>query len=101
MKIVLPFSETRIREIGLYLAEFALEFVPGDADMNRYEPRDFLLLFDTWYVKFILYAETNRLVSRSEIRTLVENYDKLDSYIKEAATNCAIHQAVNANPLHD
>jgi hypothetical protein len=101
MKIVLPFSEKRIREIGLYLAEFALEFVPGDTDVNKYDTRDFLLLFDAWYDKFIQYAETNRLVSRSEIRSLVENYDKLDSFIKNAAAGCAIYQPVHANPLHE
>ncbi|HJZ42016.1 MAG TPA: hypothetical protein VJ203_16725 [Bacteroidales bacterium] len=101
MKIVLPFSDKRIREIGLYLAEFALEFVPGDGDVNAYDTNDFLMLFDTWYDKFIRYAETNRLVSRGELRALTENFDELDSFIKEAAINTAIRHAVHVNPMHE
>jgi len=79
----------------------SLEFVPGDGDVNAYDTNDFLMLFDTWYDKFIRYAETNRLVSRGELRALTENFDELDSFIKEAAINTAIRHAVHVNPMHE
>jgi hypothetical protein len=89
MKNVMPFNDERILEIGLYLAEFALEFVPGDLDLNTYDGNDFLLLFDAWYENFIRYAETNHLIRHDEIVALTENLNELDIFIKEAAIDAA------------
>jgi hypothetical protein len=89
MNNVMPFTNSRILEIGLYLAEFAVEFVPVEADMNTYDGNDFLLLFDAWYENFIRYAETNSLVTRDERFALYENLNELDGIIKEAAIDAA------------
>ncbi len=89
MKNDLSFTEKRIHETGLYLAEFALEFLPGDAALNSYDANDFLLLFDIWYNNFIRYAETNGLVSCDELLDMQENRDDLDVFIKAAAIDAA------------
>jgi hypothetical protein len=89
MKNVMPISKKRILEIGHYLAEFALEFVPGDLDQNTYDASDLLLLFDVWYSNFIRYAETNNLITQDELLILTKNPDELDGFIKEAAIDAA------------
>ena len=85
MKKVISFPYKRINDIGQYLAEFALEFVPGNADLNKYDDNYFVRVFDTLYEKFIRYAETNNLITREELLILNENPMGMDSYIKEAA----------------
>jgi hypothetical protein len=89
MKNATPITNKRIPEIGLLLAQFALDFVPEDADLNAYNGNDFVLLFDSWYEKFIRYVETNNLVTRFEALVLTENMNELDDLIKEAAIDAA------------
>jgi|GEM_PF-2666154 len=89
MRNTTPFAKKRILDIGLYLAEFALEFVPGDKGQNPYDADDFLLLFDIWYKNFIWYAKTNTLITCDEVLTLTENLNGLDGLIKEAAIDAA------------
>ena len=101
MKIVLPFSEKRIRLTGLYLAEFALEFVPGEEDVNSWNASDFLSLFDGVYANFIRYLETNSLVTRQEILVLTENPQELDGFIKEAAIDSAREIIMNCSTGSD
>ncbi|MBP1669465.1 MAG: hypothetical protein H6Q21_1831 [Bacteroidetes bacterium] len=82
-------TESRINDLGLYLAEFALDFVPGDEDVYSYDANDFLALFDQWFPHFIRYAETNRMFDRGEREALTENIDELVGYIKDAAIDAA------------
>lgn len=89
MKRVMTFPNKRILEIGQYLAEFALEFVPGDKNPNASNPKKLSLVMDTWYEKFIRYAETNKLITPEEIWMLNENPNGLDESIKEAAIHAA------------
>jgi hypothetical protein len=89
MKIAMPFSEKRIRLIGTYLAEFALDFIPGSTDTSSWDANDFLALFDREYSHFLRYVETNRLVTRNELLILSENLNELDDLIKEAAIYAA------------
>lgn len=89
MRKATPFTKKRIVEIGRYLAEFSLEFVPVDKDQNPYDTDDLLLLFDIWYKNFIWYAKTNRLITRDELLTLIENLNGLEGVIKEAAVSVA------------
>jgi hypothetical protein len=79
----------RIKEMGLYLAEFAMDFLPGDADVNAYNANDFLALFDQWYPHFIRYAETNRMLEAGEKDVLQENEGDLIGFIKDAAVDAA------------
>jgi|WetSurSiteA1Bulk_404760.scaffolds.fasta_scaffold00146_4 hypothetical protein len=85
----MSFPIKRIREIGKYLAEFALEFFQGNADPGSYEADQLLVFFDTWFDNFIRYAETNSLITRDEVQMLTENPNGLDDYIKEAAVEAA------------
>jgi hypothetical protein len=80
-------TEKRINDLGLYLAEFALDFVPGDDDVNTYDANDFLALFDAWFPYFLRYAETNRMFENGEKESLAET--ELVSYIKDAAVDAA------------
>jgi hypothetical protein len=89
MKNATPITNKRIPEIGRLLAQFALDFVPDDADLNDYNGNDFVLLFDSWYEKFIRYVETNNLVTHFEALVLTENMNELDDLIKEAAIDAA------------
>ena len=89
MKNVMPFTTSRVLEIGHCLAEFAVEFVPVEADISAFNGNDFFSLIDTWYENFIRYAETNSLVTRDEIFALNENFYGLDVFIKEAAIDAA------------
>lgn len=89
MKIAMPFSEKRIRSIGTYLAEFALDFIPGGTETSSWDANDFLTLFDREYPHFLRYVETNRLVSRYELQVLLDNLNELDDLIKEAAIEAA------------
>jgi hypothetical protein len=85
----LQMTEQRINDLGLYLAEFALDFLPGDADVNTYDANDFLALFDKWFRHFIGYAETNRMFETGEKKALAENDNDLVSFIKDAAVDFA------------
>jgi hypothetical protein len=87
--VIMPLTTSRVIEIGHYLAEFAVDFVPIEADISAYNSNDFFSLIDTWYENFIRYAETNHLVSRDEIFALRENFYGLDVFIKEAAIDAA------------
>jgi hypothetical protein len=82
-------TENRINDLGLYLAEFALDFVPSDEDVYSYDANDFLTLFDQWFRHFIRYAETNGMLENGEQVALNENNDELVSYIKDAAVDAA------------
>jgi hypothetical protein len=82
-------TENRINDLGLYLAEFALDFVPSDEDVSSYDANDFLVLFDQWFRHFIRYAETNRMFDQGEQDALTDNSDELVSYIKDAAVDAA------------
>lgn len=82
-------TEERIQDLGHFLAEFALEFVPVGEDINTYDANDFMTLFDVWYQNFILYAETNRLFAMDEKEALLENHNELDCLIKDAAIDAA------------
>lgn len=85
----LQLTEERIQDLGHFLAEFALEFVPAGEDVNTYDANDFMTLFDVWYQNFILYAETNRMFAMDEKEALLENYNELDCLIKDAAIDAA------------
>jgi hypothetical protein len=85
----LQLTEKRIRDLGLLLAEFALEFVPAGEDVNTYDANDYMTLFDVWYQNFIQYAETNHLFAIGEKEALLENDHELDCYIKDAAIDAA------------
>ena len=74
----LKLTEDRINELGLYLAEFALEQVPNDDDVNSYDANDLVSLFEECYKNFIRYAETNGLFNSDEKKALIENKDELD-----------------------
>jgi hypothetical protein len=89
MNKLMSFPYKRIFDVGKYLAEFALEFIPGNVDLNKYDDNYFAELFDFWYEKFIRYAETNNLITREELMILNENPNGLDGFIKEAATQAA------------
>jgi hypothetical protein len=89
MKRVMTFPNKRIIEIGHYLAEFALEFIPGEKNANTCSTGKLLSVLDAWYDKFIRYAETNKLITHEEIWMLDENPNGLDEFIKEAAINAA------------
>jgi hypothetical protein len=82
-------TENRINDLGLYLAEFALDFVPGEKDVSSYDANDFLALFDQWFRHFIRYAETNRMFDKGEQEALIENNNELISYVKDAAVDAA------------
>ena len=82
-------TQKRINTLGLYLAEFALEFIPADHHVNSYNANDFLMLFDDWYESFIRYAETNRMFLGGEKEALIENTDDLIFQVKEAAIDAA------------
>lgn len=82
-------TENRIYDLGLYLAEFALDFVPGEKDVFSYDANDFLELFDQWFRHFIRYAETNRMFDKGEQEALIENNNELISYVKDAAVDAA------------
>jgi hypothetical protein len=81
----LQLTEERIHDLGLFLAEFALEFVPPEDNVDTYDANDFMALFDTWYQNFIRYAETNRMLAMGEKEALVENDNELDCFVKDAA----------------
>jgi hypothetical protein len=85
----LQLTENRVQDFGLFLAEFALEFVPAGEDVNTYDANDFMTLFDAWYQNFIQYAETNRLFAIGEKEALLENDNELDCLIKDAAIDAA------------
>jgi|PlaIllAssembly_1097288.scaffolds.fasta_scaffold251225_2 hypothetical protein len=85
MKRVMTFPNKRIHEIGHDLAAFILELMPGDKDMSNWDDSRFLAVFDTWFDKFLRYAETNRLISYEEIWMLNENPNGLDDFIKQVA----------------
>ncbi|MBN1417089.1 MAG: hypothetical protein JW973_18480 [Bacteroidales bacterium] len=85
----LALTEDRISALGLYLAEFALDFVSDDEDLSIYTASHFLALFDKWYDNFIRHAETNRMFYAGEKEALIENNDDLVSCIKEAAIDAA------------
>jgi hypothetical protein len=89
MRRTTPFTKKRIQTIGLYLAEFALEFAPRHTELSSWEANDFLKLFDNWYRNFIRYAETNQMITLDEILNLHENLNGLDDLIKEAAIDAA------------
>jgi len=89
MKRVMTFPNKRILEIGQYLAEFALDFVPGDKNANAYDTIKLTSVIDAWYEKFIRYAETNKLITPEEIWMLNENPNGLVDFIKEAAFRAA------------
>jgi len=82
-------TEQRIEDLGIYLAEFALDFVPGDDDVNNYDANDFLALVDAWFPYFTRYAETNGILENGEREALAENKDDLVSYIKDSAVDAA------------
>jgi dsDNA-binding SOS-regulon protein len=82
-------TEQRINDLGLYLAEFALDFVPGDDDVNTYNANDFLALVDAWFPYFTRYAETNGMLENGEREALAENKDDLVNYIKDTAVDAA------------
>jgi hypothetical protein len=86
---VIQLTEKRINDLGLYLAEFALDFVPTDEDVYSYDANDFLALFDKWFPHFIRYAETNRMFNNGEQGVLAENSDELVSFIKDSAVDAA------------
>jgi hypothetical protein len=79
----------RIDDLGLYLAEFALDFIPGDEDVNAYDANDFLALFNEWFPHFIRYAETNRMFENGEKEALAEDNEELIESIKDAAVDAA------------
>jgi hypothetical protein len=85
----LQLTEKRIQDLGLFLAEFALEFVPAGEDVNTYDTNDFITLFDAWYQNFIHYAETNRMFAIGEKEALLENDHELDCLIKDSAIDAA------------
>lgn len=82
-------SRQRINDLALYMAEFALDFLPGDADVNVYDANDFLALINEWFPHFLQYAETNRMLEAGEKEALVENDGELISVIKESAVDAA------------
>jgi hypothetical protein len=86
---LLQLTEKRINELGIYLAEFALEQVPREDDVNSYDANDLLSLFEKCYENFISYAETNGLFNSDEKKALIENKDELDCYITEQAIDAA------------
>jgi hypothetical protein len=85
----LQLTERRIQDFGLLLAEFALEFIPAEEDVNTYDANDFMVLFDAWYQNFIQYAETNRMFAIGEKEALLGNDHELDCLIKDAAIDAA------------
>jgi hypothetical protein len=89
MKRVMTFPNKRLHEIGHYLAEFTLELAPGDKDMNTWDDSKFLSLFDTWFEKFIRYAETNKLISPEEVWMMNEDPNGLNGCIKDVAVHAA------------
>jgi hypothetical protein len=94
------FPTRRIDEIGVYLAEFAMEFFPNLKDPDNFDVNSFSLFLDTWYDRFLRYAETNRMITHDEIWMLNENINKLDEYIKEAAVNTARELIVKKVSVH-
>jgi hypothetical protein len=92
------FPTRRIEEIGVYLAEFALEFFPIPEDPKDFDTNSFSMFLETWYDRFLRYAETNRMITRDEIWMLNENINRLDEFIKEAAVNTARELAAKRPP---
>jgi len=82
-------TDQRINALGLYLAEFSLDFVPVDSALNKYDANDFLALFDAWFTHFLRYAETNIMFEAGEKEALTLNHSELVSYIKDAAVDAA------------
>lgn len=82
-------TEQRINDLGHYLAEFSLDFVPVDGALHKYDANDFLALFDAWFQHFIRYAETNRMFENGEREALSENSGEVAGYIKDAAIDAA------------
>jgi len=82
-------TEQRINDLGICLAEFTLDFIPGDTEINTYDANDFLALFDKWFSPFIRYGETNRMFDDGEIESLAGDDNELVSCIKDAAVDAA------------
>jgi hypothetical protein len=85
----LPMTDQRINDLAIYLAEFALDFIPGDTDVSSYDANDFLALFDEWFSPFVRYAETNRMFDNGEKEALAGDDNELVSCIKDAAVDAA------------
>lgn len=81
----MSFPNRRIREIGQNLADFALEFVRVDADLNAHDSEYFVMIFDAWFDKFLRYAETNNLITAEEATLILDDPNCLDDFIKDAA----------------
>ena len=86
---VIQLTDQRINALGLYLAEFSLDFVPVDSALNKYDANDFLALFDAWFQHFLTYAETNRMFEAGEKETLALNHSEMVSCVKDAAVDAA------------
>ncbi|MBN2275185.1 MAG: hypothetical protein JXK95_12690 [Bacteroidales bacterium] len=84
----LQMTEERINDFATGLAEFAMDFVPGD-DASAYEANDFLALFNKWFRNFIHYAETNGMFNPGEKEALLDDDNELAIYIKDAAIGAA------------
>ena len=86
---MLHITPKRLDELGLFLAEFALDFLPAGADVKTYNAGDFLAMFDKWFQPFIGYAETNRMFHDGEREALEEHDTDLINAIKDAAVDAA------------
>jgi hypothetical protein len=83
----MPLAENRIRDLGLFLAEFAMDFVPPRDNVRSYTANDFYELINEWFRDFIRYAETNGMFLNGEKEALLNN--ELVTYVKEAAIGSA------------
>jgi hypothetical protein len=81
----LQLNEKRINELGMDLADFAVENVASNDDLSLYDKNKLLVMFDECYEDFIRYAESSELLNKGEEKVLTENEGDLDDYIKEVA----------------